>query len=126
MSEGVIQTIHYALSVLAFVGSMFMLVMRTQFISRKEFEHHIEQINDRFTAGSEKMAGFTSVIGRVEQALGNLPTKDDMHELALALRELGGDLKAIRAETKAQGEGIEQLRATLTRHEDIIAQGGRM
>jgi len=123
MNNDLFQLAHYAVSVIGFVVAAFMFLMRSQFVTQKDFEAHKQSTEDRFKAGSEKMADMTAVIGRVELALKNLPTKDHMHELALALQELRGDLKAIRTETKGLADDIERQGETLVRHEDIIAQG---
>jgi len=125
MNQDFLQLGHYAISVIGFVAGLFMLLMRSQFVARADFDGYKKSIDERFTAGSQKMAELTSVIGRVEVALGNLPTKDDLHQLALALQELRGDLKSIRTETKGLADDIERQGETLVRHEDIIAQGNR-
>lgn len=123
MNQDLLQLGHYAISVVGFLAAAFMFLMRSQFVPRTDFEAFKQSTEDRFKAGSEKMADLTGVIGRVELALKNLPTKDHMHELALALQELRGDLKVIRTETKGLADSIEIQGQTLIRHEDIIAQG---
>lgn len=125
MSDDILQLAHKAISVIGFVFGVFMFAMRSQFVPRADFDAHKKSIDERFTAGSQKMADLTSVIGRVEVALKNLPSKDDLHELALALQGLCGDLKAIHTETKGLADDVERIGGTLVRHEDIISQGSR-
>jgi hypothetical protein len=145
MNNDAFQLVHYGISAITFVASLLLYLLRGQFVSKAAFEAfaedlskkvseralyvdletHRKETRERFSAGSERMAELTALIGRVELALKNLPSKDDLHELALSLRDVGGDLKAIRAETAAHDKDLEELRKTQARHEDILSQGGR-
>lgn len=93
-------------------------------VPRELFDRHRAETEARLQTGSEKMAGLTSVLQRLEQAIANLPTKDDLHELALALSGIGGDLKAARTEIKAVGDEVDVIRTSVNRHEEIIANAG--
>lgn len=132
---------HYAISVGALLLGIAMLFLKDRFVTREEHESqadeiatkvshaefaaHRDETNRRLGEGSARMAELSALIGRVDAAIRNLPTKEDLHDLALALKEVGGDLKAIRAEARAHEKDLSELRDTVTRHEDIIADARR-
>ena len=119
------QIAYYVCAVFGAVGTVALAYLSTKFVPKSDFAAFKEETEKRFSAGRDKMAELTTLFTRIDAALQNLPKKDDMHELALAIKGLDGNLLAMRTETKAQGDEIDQLRATLTRHEDILSQGGR-
>ncbi|MCM0018518.1 MAG: DUF2730 domain-containing protein [Tagaea sp.] len=137
MSDDYFKIAHYAISVLAALGTFLLYLLRGKFVTREEHESlsaavadkakqseldaHRVETNKRFDQGSAKMAELAQLIGRVDQALRNLPTKEDLHQLALALKEVGGDMKAIRTEARANEKDVVELRATVIRHEEIMA-----
>ncbi|MFN7193722.1 MAG: hypothetical protein ACK5U4_19975, partial [Rhodospirillales bacterium] len=66
MNNDLFQLAHYAVSVIGFVVAAFMFLMRSQFVTQKDFEALKQSTEDRFKSGSEKMADLKYFIGRVE------------------------------------------------------------
>jgi len=112
---------YYLVGIVGAVGTYVLWTLKGKFVSKEDFEAYVRETNTRFEAGSERMGKLTSIIERLSHAVENLPTKDDLHELALAVRDVGGELKAMRVSTTAIEKDIVELRDTVVRHENIIA-----
>lgn len=65
-----------------------------------------------------RLARHDTRISGVEQSLRNMPAKEDLHGLQLALAEVRGDLREMRA-IMGRMEGI------LGRHEEHLLDGGK-
>lgn len=116
---------YYLVSIVGAVGTYVLWSLKGKFVTKEEFEEFIEQTNARFQAGTERMGKLTGLIERVSLSLDNLPTKDDVHNLALAMREVGGDLKAMRETARGIEGDITELRTTVRRHEEIMTDAVR-
>jgi hypothetical protein len=126
------QVVYYVVGTFATLFGFYHWVLKRVFVTTEAFAEHNsdrdeafqiyqKEVSDRFQAGSERMGELTRLIERVSQAIENLPTKDDVHDLALAMREVGGDLKAMRVSASAIEKDIDELRTTVVRHETIMA-----
>ena len=56
----------------------------------------------------------------VEQTQRSGPTKDDLHGLELALGDLKGEMKAMRAAMDGNSKIMERLETIVSRHEDHL------
>lgn len=59
-------------------------------------------------------------VAKVEQAQLALPSKDDMHELELAMERLKGEMKTMSEVMKGQSAIMERMEAIVARHEDHL------
>ena len=95
--------------------------LRGHFVTRKEHEAVVlkqAEMKERLDRGD---ARFTQLGERIA----TLPTRQDMHELALAVTAMGGDLKAVTASMTGLRDSTERIEAAVARHESIFAEGGR-
>lgn len=79
-------------------------------------------VDERFAAGSSKMADHEKRIQTLEDEVRILPGKDDMHAMQLALANMGGDMKAINVTLQAIAGSQERLEDVVTRHEDYMRE----
>lgn len=59
-------------------------------------------------------------VAKVEQAQQALPSKDDMHELELAMERLKGEMKTMSQVMAGHGALTERMEAILARHEEHL------
>ena len=59
-------------------------------------------------------------VAKVEQAQLALPSKDDTHELELAMERLKGEMKTMSEVMKGQSSIMERVEAIVARHEDHL------
>lgn len=107
------------------VGTILLAIalayLRGHFVTRKEHEAVVlkqAEMKERLDRGD---ARFTQLGERIA----TLPTRQDMHELALAVTAMGGDLKAVTASMTGLRDITERIEAAVARHESIFAEGGR-
>jgi hypothetical protein len=86
----------------------------TWFVTRRS------DVDQRFKAGSKRMADLELRVQAAEQELATVPDKDSFHRLELMLAEMGGDLKAMRANTRAIADSQDRLENIVGRHEDHL------
>lgn len=84
-----------------------------------------QNVESRFKAGSERMDRLDARLASVEQALRALPTKEDMHALHIALRDLSGEMKVMSATMEGNAKIMSRLEAIVARHEDHLLGGAR-
>lgn len=64
-------------------------------------------------------------VTQVEQEVKHLPTRAELHALALALKDFGGDLKAARSDMSNLRGLVQRAENTITRHEQIFSDAAR-
>lgn len=86
-----------------------------------------QNVETRFRQGSERMdradTRINAVDARVsslEQALRNLPAKEDLHSLSLAVAELRGDFRETRASLVATAEAMDRQATVVSRMEQFL------
>ncbi|SNS87021.1 Protein of unknown function [[Luteovulum] sphaeroides subsp. megalophilum] len=84
-----------------------------------------QNVESRFKAGSERMDRLDARLASVEQTLRAQPTKEDMHALHLALRDMQGEMKAMAAAAEGTNKIMSRLEAIVARHEDHLLGGAR-
>ncbi|MBO4168888.1 DUF2730 family protein [Cereibacter azotoformans] len=84
-----------------------------------------QNVESRFKAGSERMDRLDSRLASVEQTLRAQPTKEDMHALHLAMRDMQGEFKAMSATMEGNNKIMSRLEAIVARHEDHLLGGAR-
>lgn len=89
---------------------------------RKDVDKHFAEVADLFKKGSDRMDGLERRIQSVEQTVAGMPAKADLHELALTITEMGGDMKALRTAMKAIADGMARTENIVSRHEDYLRE----
>lgn len=84
-----------------------------------------QNVENRFRAGSERMDRHDQRLASVEQALRGQPTKDDMHQLHLVLKEMQGEMKTMAAIIDGNNKIMSRLETIVGRHEEHLLDGGR-
>jgi len=62
-------------------------------------------------------------LSSLEQAQKSMPSKEDVHRIALTMVEMQGDVKAMRAEMEGNMGIMERLEAVVSRHENHLLKG---
>jgi uncharacterized protein DUF2730 len=113
-----IKFISLAISLLAIAVAVF----RTR---RQHLEDAFEDIDGSFKAGSKRMDAHGLRIHTLEQSFKEMPKKDDMHQLELTLKEISGDMKALRATMRGMSESMTRTEHIVGRHEDHLLNKGK-
>lgn len=103
-------------AVLTVAVGLFAYYMRTAFFPRREAEVKFTAIDARLTAQSERLNSGDARFTLIESQLQSLPTAANLHELALGIERLAGDMRAMGARL----EGIEALHETLKHHVSVM------
>jgi hypothetical protein len=69
--------------------------------------------------------GVDNRVKGMERDMQHLPTKDDIHGLHVAVAQMGGELREMRAESRGMRDLVVRTEAVLTRHEDILATAAK-
>lgn len=83
-----------------------------------------QNVESRFRAGSERMDRIDGRLASVEQTLRNLPAKDDLHRVELALGDVRGEMREIRASIAASTEHGKRQDLVLSRLENYLLEHG--
>lgn len=67
--------------------------------------------------------GHSQRLSSLEQAQKSMPSKEDVHRIALTMVEMQGDVKAMRAEMEGNMGIMERLEAVVSRHENHLLKG---
>lgn len=66
----------------------------------------------------DRINGHEGRLTRVEAVLADLPRKNDMHDIAIKVTEMVGELKAVRSELHSQGERSKRQEQQLDKVEE--------
>lgn len=69
---------------------------------------------------ADKLASLDHRLGSIEQSQKVLPSKDDMHELELAMERLKGEMKTLSQVLHGQSALMERMEAIVGRHEEHL------
>lgn len=89
------------------------------------FRTRRHDVDKRFKAGGVRMDEFEKRIGRLEQTVTVMPSKDDMHALQLELARMVGQLGQMQATMEGNAKIMERLEVIVSRHEDHLIDGAR-
>lgn len=88
-----------------------------------------QNVEARFRLGSERMDradvrvnAIDARVSSLEQALRNLPAKEDLHNLSLAVAELRGDFREIRASLAATADAMNRQDTVTRRLEQFLLE----
>ncbi|PCH70272.1 MAG: hypothetical protein COC12_08435 [Rhodobacteraceae bacterium] len=77
-------------------------------------------VDERFHDGRKRMDSFDLDIAALKQSVAAMPGRDDIHELQMTMSEMGGDMKAMRANMKAVADSLARQESVSARHEDYL------
>lgn len=77
-----------------------------------------KELDDFKEAGNSHRAEIRERLGQVEQTLKAMPTSESVHQLALAVTEIRGDIRA-------QGETMKSVAATARRVEEFLLDAAK-
>lgn len=97
---------------------LYVLAMNRQ----KATAAQIDDVNAKLTARCEQLVvRLTSCEAQLQSA----PTRDAVHELAVAIEHLGGDLKATASDLKGLRDLVKRLESVSARMEDFLLRQGQ-
>lgn len=74
----------------------------------------------RLDGVDERMGRHEQRIHSVEQVIQSMPGKDDLHGLSMAISDMRGDMREMRAAMQGQGQIMTRLEAVVSRQEDHL------
>lgn len=121
-----------SLSVLLSFGSIIFAWFRTRRkdvddkieAARTYVDSELEKRDSRLDNGSKRMTNLEMRQQASEQALANMPGKDHLHRLEVALAEMIGDLKAMNASMSAIAESQRRTEKIVGAHESHLREKG--
>lgn len=132
---GIYEDIEFWIKVLTFAGVVGSFVY-TFFSNRRKnsddkvkaldvkMEKKHASIDDRLHTGSKRMDEHEKQIQRLNLTVDDLPTKDDIHAIQLAMGELAGNQKEMKALLQGHREFMTRVNTVLTRQEDHLLRAG--
>ena len=84
-----------------------------------------QNVESRFKAGSERMDRIDGRLASVEQTLRAMPSRDDLHQLHLTVKEMQGDLKTMNAVMEGNNKIMGRLEVIVGRHENHLLDGAK-
>lgn len=81
-----------------------------------------KDLEARLHAGSERIDGLELRIQSVEQTVRDMPGRSDLHQVAIAMAEMGGDMKAMQATLMAMADSVKRTEGIVSRHEDYLRE----
>lgn len=85
---------------------------------------HNSSVAKRIDGCGERLDRHEQRIHSAEQALQAMPNKDDLHGVKLALSEMGGDMREMRALVQGQAQIMTRVEAVVSRQEDHLMRKG--
>lgn len=81
---------------------------------------HNSAVSRRIDVCGERLDRHETRINSTEQALQNLPNKEDLHGLSLSMSEIRGDMKEVRAAMQGQAQILTRVETVVSRQEDHL------
>lgn len=82
-------------------------------------------IHARIDTGAERLDRHEGRIGKIEQDMNHLPAKQDVHNIQIAMTEMHGELREMRAASTAANERAQRQDIVLQRVEDYLMKDNR-
>lgn len=92
---------------------------------RKDIESKFEGVQTQFKAGSDRMDRHEGRIASLEQTVGGLPSKEDIHKLELHMEKVSGTMSRMEAVMEGNQKIMSRLETIVTRHEDHLLTGAK-
>ncbi|MCU9850364.1 DUF2730 domain-containing protein [Defluviimonas sp. WL0024] len=72
-----------------------------------------------------RLDGHEARLSSVEQTLSGMPGREDVHKMQVAIAEMGGYLREMRAEMRGSSEIIKRIEIAVDRHENHLLDGAK-
>lgn len=82
-------------------------------------------VDGRMNRHADRIAGMESRLASLEHTVGGLPGQTDLHSIALQLKELGGEMKAMSAQMEGQTDLLRRMDRTVELHEEHMLKAGK-
>ncbi|MDO5648848.1 DUF2730 family protein [Paracoccus sp. (in: a-proteobacteria)] len=80
-------------------------------------------VDKRIDGCAERLDRHEARIHAAEQTVQALPGQKDMHELSLALSEMRGDMRELRAAMQGQAQMLGRVESVVSRQEEHLMRG---
>lgn len=110
-----------SLSLIFAIASAFFSWWRTREAASAKV---IAGVNKELTELQSDVTDLDKRLSQVERDLTSMPGTSELNQLTLALAEIRGDLKAMNAVMKGQGQIMERIELSVSRHEDHLRTHG--
>ncbi len=84
-----------------------------------------KDVDAAFQANTARIDRLDARVVRIEDTIGAMPGKDDMHGLQLELVKQTGAMNEMRAVMAGNAKIMERLEIIVSRHETHLLEGGR-
>ncbi len=91
----------------------------------RNVEDKFAGVGEQFKAGSDRMAAIERRCDVLEQTIRSLPDREDIHNLSLALSDIKGEMKAMRAEMSGTKDIMGRVEDVVSRHEQHLMDSKR-
>lgn len=82
-------------------------------------------LTSKARSNAQRIDQLATRVEKVERDMSAMPARDDMHALHIALTEIRGDLKEMRATMAGHSEIMTRLETVVSRHEDHLLDGAK-
>ena len=82
-------------------------------------------VDKRFEVCDDRLGRHEQRIQAAEQSLQQIPSRDDLHNLALSISEMRGDVREMRASMQGQGAIMARLGEVVSRQEEHLMRGSK-
>lgn len=107
--EIILKALPVVAGILSIIAVVFMSMAGNKFISKRDGEKIIHEIND-----------LKSRFAAAEAALENVPRVDAMHELSLSIERMNGTIKGMSAQLVSMEKFSKLTTATMQRQEEFL------
>lgn len=80
-------------------------------------------VDERLKAGSDRMNRHEARIAQLEQSVKAMPTREDVHNIQLAMERMNGSMGRMEAVLEGNAKIMGRLETIVSRHEDHLLQG---
>lgn len=81
---------------------------------------HNAAVAKRIDGCGERLDRHEQRIHSAEQSLQSMPSKDDLHGVKIALSDMGGDMREMRALVQGQAQIMQRVETVVSRQEDHL------
>lgn len=110
-----------SLSLIFAIASAFFSWWRTREAASAKV---IAGVNEKMAELKREVTDIDKRLSQAERDLTLMPGTSELNKLTLALSEIRGDLKAMNAVMKGQGQIMERIELSVSRHEDHLRTHG--
>lgn len=80
-------------------------------------------VDELFRSGRKRMEDLELRLQKVEQTILSMPSRDEMHQIQIAIERQTGALNAMGATMEGISKVMERLETIVSRHEDHLLNG---